>query len=108
MEDKTFPKDTSLRAAGRQELVRIEEFQGKIAAAVDVRRDKDFVVIARTEADIAGLGKVAIVIYSNHAVRAAVGAMRSVFAQIRRAGGIREVAKTLPSVTDIFGLQGDD
>src|SRR5476651_2279001 len=30
MEDKTFPKDTSLRAEGRQELVRVEEFQGKI------------------------------------------------------------------------------
>jgi hypothetical protein len=61
-----------------------------------------------TEADIAALGKVAIVIYGNHAVRAAVGAMRSVFAQIRRAGGIREVDKILPSVKDIIGLQGDD
>src|ERR1700727_839544 len=35
MEDKMFPKDTSLLAGGRQELVRIEEFQGKIAAARD-------------------------------------------------------------------------
>src|SRR4051794_18583114 len=33
LEDKTFPKDTSLLAGGRQELVRIEEFQGKIEAA---------------------------------------------------------------------------
>src|SRR5215469_7240870 len=33
MEDKLFPKDTSLLAGGRQELVRIEEFQGKIEAA---------------------------------------------------------------------------
>ena len=50
MEDKTFPKDTSLRAGGRQELVRIEEFQGKVAAAVAARRNKDFVVVARVEA----------------------------------------------------------
>jgi phosphoenolpyruvate phosphomutase len=61
-----------------------------------------------TEADIAGLGTVDVVICGNHAVKAAVGAMRSVFAQIRRAGGIREVDKTLPSVRDIIRLQGDD
>src|ERR1700730_10025247 len=39
MEDKLFPKDTSLLAGGRQELVRIEEFQGKIAAARDAGRE---------------------------------------------------------------------
>ena len=33
MEDKTFPKDSSLRADGRQELVPVGEFQGKIEAA---------------------------------------------------------------------------
>ncbi len=57
IEDKMFPKDTSLLAGGRQELVRIEEFQGKIAAAVAARRDPDFLVIARVEALIAGLGQ---------------------------------------------------
>jgi phosphonopyruvate hydrolase len=57
MADKTFPKDTSLRADGWQELVRIDEFQGKIAAVVVARRDNDFVVIARTEALIAGQGQ---------------------------------------------------
>jgi len=170
MEDKTFPKDTSLRTDGRQELVRIEEFQGKIAAAVAARRDQDFVVVARvealiaglgqeeairrglayaqagadailihsrqktpdeilafvqawpgtvplvlvptaypqlTEADIAALGKVAIVIYGNHAIRAAVGAMKEVFAQIRRDGGIRNVDADLPTVKQIIDLQGD-
>jgi len=170
MEDKTFPKDTSLRAEGRQELVRIEEFQGKVAAAVAARHDPDFVVIARVEAFIAGLGqeeairrglayeaagadailihskqktpeeilafidawtgraplvlvptaypqlteadiaalrKVGVVIYGNHAIRAAVGAMRQVFAEIRRTGGIREVDGTLPSVKEIIELQGD-
>lgn len=170
MEDKTFPKDTSLRADGRQELVRIEEFQGKVAAAAAARRDKDFVVVARvealiagmgqaeaitrglayaeagadailihskqktpdeilafvdawpgkvplvlvptaypqlTEADIAALAKVGIVIYGNHAIRAAVGAMRKVFAQIRQEGGIRSVDALLPTVKDIIDLQGD-
>ena len=58
IEDKVFPKDTSLLAGGRQELVAIEEFEGKIAAAVATRRDPDFMIIARTEALIAGLGQV--------------------------------------------------
>ncbi|MDQ2140741.1 phosphonopyruvate hydrolase [Alcaligenaceae bacterium B3P038] len=170
MEDKTFPKDTSLRADGRQELVRIEEFQGKIAAAAASRHDSNFVVVARvealiaglgqdeaikrglayeeagadailihskqktpdeilafvkawpgqvplvlvptaypqlTEADIAALGKVGVVIYGNHAIRAAVGAMRQVFAQIRREGGIASVDATLPTVKEIIALQGD-
>ncbi|WP_426441337.1 isocitrate lyase/phosphoenolpyruvate mutase family protein [Bradyrhizobium genosp. P] len=57
IEDKTFPKVTSLVAGGRQELLRIEEFQGKIEAAVATRRDPNFLVIARTEALIAGLGE---------------------------------------------------
>lgn len=54
IEDKTFPKDSSLRAGGRQVLVSIEEFQGKIAAA---KAASDMLVIARTEALIAGLGQ---------------------------------------------------
>ncbi len=57
IEDKTFPKVTSLVAGGRQELLRVEEFQGKIEAAVSTRRDPNFLVIARTEALIAGLGE---------------------------------------------------
>jgi phosphoenolpyruvate phosphomutase len=170
MEDKTFPKDTSLRADGRQELVRVEEFQGKVEAACAARRDPDFCVIARTEALIAGLGqeealaraqayesagadailihskqttpdeivrfaqawtgrvplvlvptaypqlresdiqalgKVGLVIYGNHAIRAAVGAMRDVFARIRQDGGIHGVDAGLPTVKEIIALQGD-
>lgn len=57
IEDKKFPKDTSLLSGGRQELTSIEEFSGKIAAAVEARRSNDLVVIARTEALIAGLGQ---------------------------------------------------
>lgn len=54
IEDKTFPKDSSLRVDGRQSLVSIPEFQGKIAAAKDLG---SMLVIARTEALIAGLGQ---------------------------------------------------
>jgi len=57
IEDKSFPKVTSLVADGRQDLLRIEEFQGKIEAARAARRDPDFVIVARTEALIAGLGQ---------------------------------------------------
>ena len=56
IEDKTFPKDTSLLAGARQELIRIEEFQGKIEAARAAAAGHDLLVIARTEALIADLG----------------------------------------------------
>jgi phosphoenolpyruvate phosphomutase len=168
IEDKTFPKDTSLLAGARQELVRIDEFQGKIEAARGAATGHDLLVIARTEALIAdlgmdealrrgaayaeagadlllihskrktpdeivafteawpgaipltivptaypdltetkvrALGKIAIVIYANHAVRAAVTAIREVFAAIRRDGGIHDVDKRIASVEDIFDLQ---
>ena len=168
IEDKVFPKDTSLLAGGRQELVRVEEFQGKIKAACGARRG-DLMVIARVEALIAGqgqveakmrgevyaeagadailihatqgtpdeivefarnwaadvplvivptaypeltedriaeLGKIRLVIYGNHAIRAAVTAMERVFAQIRRDRGIHNADKEIVPVTHIFELQG--
>ena len=52
IEDKTFPKDSSLRPGGRQVLVSIEEFRGKIEAA---RLPDGPLVVPRTEALIAGL-----------------------------------------------------
>ncbi|MGD0109767.1 MAG: phosphonopyruvate hydrolase [Rhodopila sp.] len=55
MEDKTFPKDSSLRPGGRQVLVPVEEFQGKLAAAR--ANGRGMLVVARTEALIAGLGQ---------------------------------------------------
>jgi len=54
IEDKTFPKDSSLRSAGHHSLISIQEFQGKIAAA---KTTSTILVIARTEALIAGLGQ---------------------------------------------------
>src|ERR1700730_14582853 len=168
IEDKTFPKDTSLRSGGRQELVPIGEFQGKRAAA---RAACGVLVIARTEAliagrgeeealrrgaayaeagadavlihskqktpdeslsfgrawpgrvplvlvptsypqlsfaDVAALGKVGLIICANHAIRAAVAAMRATFARILVEGGIAGVESSIASVAEIFTLQGDD
>jgi phosphoenolpyruvate phosphomutase len=171
IEDKSFPKVTSLVADGRQDLLRIEEFQGKIEAACRTRKDPDLLVIARDEALIAGLGqdealkralayeeagadmilihskqktpdevesfvrawkgkvpivivptaypemtaeriralgKIKMVIYGNHALRAAVTAMKEVFAAILKDGGIHNVNKNIVSVEEIFRLQGMD
>ena len=55
MEDKLFPKVNSL-VGGRQELVPIAEFVGKIMAAKSAQSDPEFMLIARVEALIAGLG----------------------------------------------------
>jgi len=57
IEDKKFPKDNSLLDGGRQELAPVEEFAGKIKGAKDTKKDKDFMVIARVEALIAGWGQ---------------------------------------------------
>src|SRR5439155_22284778 len=167
IEDKTFPKDSSLRPGGRQVLVPVREFQGKIEAA---RFSDGPLVVARTEALIAGLGraealrrgvayaeagadavlihskentpneilefarawpgqvplvlvptaypqlsfaeiaalgKVGLIICANHAIRAAVAAMRATFAQILAEGGIAGVEGGIATVADIFALQGD-
>lgn len=56
IEDKLFPKKNSFLDSERQELSDIEEFSGKIRAAVDTRRDGRFAVIARTEALVCGRG----------------------------------------------------
>lgn len=168
IEDKMFPKVTSLIAGGRQDLVSIAEHQGKIEAAVSARKNPDFMIIARVEALIAGrgekealarahayekagadmilihskqktpdeiesfinawtgsvpivivptaypqmtearakaLGKIGILIYGNHAIRAAVTGMQNVFSQIIKDGGIETVNDTIVPVTEIFRLQ---
>jgi phosphoenolpyruvate phosphomutase len=56
IEDNAFPKRCSLYAGVRRDLVPLKEHAGKIEAATAARRDPGFVVIARTEALIAGLG----------------------------------------------------
>ncbi len=56
IEDNEFPKRCSFYAGVRRDLVAAEEHARKIEAACSARRSADFVVIARTEALIAGLG----------------------------------------------------
>lgn len=56
LEDKVFPKTNSFLRSEAQPLADPEEFCGRIKAALDVRRDDDFVLVARTEALIAGRG----------------------------------------------------
>ncbi|MFH8220953.1 phosphoenolpyruvate mutase [Streptomyces sp. NPDC018057] len=56
IEDKLFPKTNSFVRGGTQPLADAEEFAGKIQAAKASQHDPDFVVVARTEALIAGEG----------------------------------------------------
>lgn len=55
IEDKRFPKMNSF-ADSKQELIPAEEFVDKIAAGKAAQSSPEFVLIARTEALIAGLG----------------------------------------------------
>ncbi len=56
LEDKLFPKTNSFIDGEKQALADVDEFCGKLRAARDARRDPDFVIVARTEAFIAGWG----------------------------------------------------
>ena len=56
IEDKIFPKTNSFISGEKQQLADIEEFAGKISAGKDAQIDKDFSIIARVEAFIAGWG----------------------------------------------------
>jgi len=56
LEDKLFPKTNSFIDGEKQALAQIDEFCGKLRAAKDTQRDTDFMVVARTEAFIAGWG----------------------------------------------------
>ena len=56
IEDKIFPKQNSLLEDGKQELLSEKEFVAKIIAAKDARQNPNFMIIARTEALIAGAG----------------------------------------------------
>ena len=57
IEDNVYPKRCSFYAGVRRELIPLEEHCGKIKAAKATQLYPDFVVIARTEALIAGWGQ---------------------------------------------------
>lgn len=56
IEDNIFPKKCSFYPGFRRELVPIEEMAGRIRAGKSTQKNPDFVLIARTEALIAGWG----------------------------------------------------
>ena len=56
IEDKTFPKQNSLLMNSKQELLSEKDFVAKIIAARESKKDRDFMIIARTEALIAEQG----------------------------------------------------
>jgi phosphoenolpyruvate phosphomutase len=56
IEDKRFPKTNSFINGKAQPLAEVDEFCGKIKAMKDTQNDEDFIVVARVEAFIAGLG----------------------------------------------------
>ncbi len=96
LEDKLFPKTNSFLRSEQQPLAEAEEFAGKLKAAIDARPDGDFVVIARTEALIAGRGMAEALrraeIYRQAGVHAVVIHSKSakpdeVFAFMREWGG---------------------
>ncbi|MCA9602972.1 MAG: isocitrate lyase/phosphoenolpyruvate mutase family protein, partial [Myxococcales bacterium] len=56
LEDKLFPKTNSFINGEKQALAEIDEFCGKLQAAKDTQADDKFILVARTEAFIAGWG----------------------------------------------------
>ena len=56
IEDKTFPKQNSFLENGKQELLSEKEFVSKIIAGKEVKDNPNFMLIARTEALISGMG----------------------------------------------------
>jgi phosphoenolpyruvate phosphomutase len=56
IEDKIFPKQNSLLENGKQELLPEKDFVAKILAAKNAKVNENFMIIARIEALIAGLG----------------------------------------------------
>jgi len=56
IEDKLFPKQNSLLENSKQELLPEKDFVAKLIAAKNAKKNQDFMIIARVEALIAGLG----------------------------------------------------
>ena len=56
IEDKTFPKQNSFLEDGKQALLPEKEFVAKIIAAKEAQENPNFMLIARTEALISGMG----------------------------------------------------
>ena len=56
IEDKVFPKQNSLLENASHDLLSEKDFVGKIIAATESKQNKNFMIIARVEALISGVG----------------------------------------------------
>tara|TARA_B110001454_G_scaffold121843_1_gene113756 strand:+ start:162 stop:1055 length:894 start_codon:yes stop_codon:yes gene_type:complete len=56
IEDKIFPKQNSLLENGQNNLISEKDFVAKIIAGREAKQDKNFMIIARIEALISGMG----------------------------------------------------
>ncbi len=170
IEDKVFPKTNSFLRGQAQPLADVDEFCGKLHAGKAAQTDPDFVIVARTEALIAGWGqaeairraeayrragadaivvhsaqsrpdeilafldewagrhpviliptkyhttptevfavrKVSALIWANHLMRAALGAMQATAARIYRERSVTGVEETVAPLREVFRLQGDE
>lgn len=75
IEDKVFPKTNSFLQTEKQVLAPIDEFCGKLRAGKDTQPDDDFVIVARTEALIAGLDVSAALDRAEHYAEAGADAI---------------------------------
>jgi len=118
----TIP-DCRLCDRAREALTRLAEQRGQVWAERDLTElgapdpmwwEQVPLVLVPTSypqlsfAEVAALDKVGLVICGNHAIRAAVAAMRDTFARILAEGGIAGVEGRIASVQAVFALQGDD
>jgi phosphoenolpyruvate phosphomutase len=132
IEDKKFPKDNSLALIagwGQEEAqMRAHRYVDAGADAILIHskskdpqeiiefvtawdRDIPLVLVPTTystlkESEIEELGKVKMVIYANHGLRASMKAMESVFDKIKKDGGIYDLDELIDPVDHVFDMQG--
>ncbi|HIC04762.1 MAG TPA: phosphoenolpyruvate mutase [Nitrospirales bacterium] len=107
IEDNVFPKRCSFYAGVKRELVSVEEFAGKIRAAKAAQAGSDFVVIARTEALIAGWGMAEALRRADAYAEAGADAIlvhskSSTFDELRAFASTWNIVKPLVIVPTIF------
>jgi len=109
IEDQTFPKRCGVLKG--KEVISAEEFAGKVRAAVDARKSKDFVVIARTDAK-ASLGIEEVIrrlntYVENGADMAMLGDFYSIDEFKRIVKAVKAPLVVCAAVQDHFSIQPD-
>ena len=78
----------------------------RIRQAADRDKKMRFTSLWHHVYNIEALGKVKMVIYANHGLRAAIKGMETIFAKIKGDGGIDDLDELIDPVSHIFGIQG--